>query len=284
MQPQDFHVIIDNIERALFTFESTANHALLRIYRDSNFASSSSNSVSSAPANHPSANIEQENVFIIYLSVQHFDGGDGRSEAFFSIMFTLQEFAGELICLTDAMRRIYAVELNRFSKRRWWQRYMVDGPKSMFSLLRSFRRRSISEKHRQAGLRRLCKTNYPCDPPNTFISGTALYFSAHRHPKVSFPKVRPHAPNTVQTPDRSNLGFIGRLKRFIWDLGDKLKDRNIKYAFKVGMSTAILAAPAFIDATRPIFNEYRGEWALVSVGFHLGFVRPELKKCLSSSW
>lgn len=39
----------------------------------------------------------------------------------------------------------------------------------------------------------------------------------------------------------------------------------MKYAFKVGMSTAMLAAPAFFDATRPIFTEYKGEWALMSV-------------------
>ena len=30
------------------------------------------------------------------------------------------------------------------------------------------------------------------------------------------------------------------------------------------MAIAMLAAPAFIDATRPIFTEYRGEWALIS--------------------
>lgn len=231
MQPQDFHVIIDNIERALSTFESTANHALLRIYRYSNFAPLSRNSVSSAPDdNQALADNEQENVFIVYFFI-----------------FTLQEFAGELICLTDAMRRIYAVELNRYSERNWWRRYVVDGPKSIFSFLRSFRRGSIAEKHGRPGLRRL-----------------STYFGADRHPKVSFPKVRPHAPNTVQTPDRSNLSFIGRLKRLVWDLGDKLKDRNIKYAFKVGMSTAMLAAPAFVNATRRIFTEYRGEWALVS--------------------
>lgn len=31
------------------------------------------------------------------------------------------------------------------------------------------------------------------------------------------------------------------------------------------MATAILAAPAFFETTRPIFVEYRGEWALISV-------------------
>jgi hypothetical protein len=44
-----------------------------------------------------------------------------------------------------------------------------------------------------------------------------------------------------------------------------LQDHDIKYAVKTGMATAILAAPAFFEATRPTFMEYRGEWALISV-------------------
>jgi hypothetical protein len=31
------------------------------------------------------------------------------------------------------------------------------------------------------------------------------------------------------------------------------------------MATALLAAPAFLDSTRPIFLEYWGDWALISV-------------------
>jgi uncharacterized membrane protein YccC len=57
---------------------------------------------------------------------------------------------------------------------------------------------------------------------------------------------------------------MGRIKHRIWSALNKFKNSDIRYAFKVGVSTAILAAPAFIDATRPIFIEYRGEWALIS--------------------
>lgn len=45
-----------------------------------------------------------------------------------------------------------------------------------------------------------------------------------------------------------------------------MKSRDIKYAIKAGMATAILAAPAFFQTTRPWFVEYRLEWALISVG------------------
>jgi hypothetical protein len=82
--------------------------------------------------------------------------------------------------------------------------------------------------------------------------------------QVYFPKIHPHAPNTVLTPKRSTLTFWGRFKQTLWVMGDQLKQPDIKYAVKVGMATAALAAPAFINTTRPIFTEYRGEWALIS--------------------
>jgi hypothetical protein len=44
-----------------------------------------------------------------------------------------------------------------------------------------------------------------------------------------------------------------------------LRDHDVKYAVKTGLATAVLAAPAFIQKTRPTFMEYRGEWALISV-------------------
>lgn len=69
----------------------------------------------------------------------------------------------------------------------------------------------------------------------------------------------------MQTPARSNLTFIGKIKQSLWALGARLKEQDLKYAFKTGMATAMLAAPAFFDATRPVFVDYRGEWALISV-------------------
>ncbi|KAI6037545.1 Fusaric acid resistance protein-like-domain-containing protein [Pisolithus marmoratus] len=231
MHPQDFHTIIDEIERALYTFESTSNHALLRLYRRNNLASPPRRSTTSTIDDSQAlGDNEHEHIFIVYFFI-----------------FTLQEFAGELMCLTDAMRRIYAVESSRLSKQSWWRRCIVNGPRAILSYLLSFQRGSASEKRYASGLHRI-----------------STYFNEHRHPKVSFPKVQPHAPNTVQTPDRSDLSFFGRIKRSMWELGDQLRDRHVKYSFKVGMSTAILAALAFFDTTRPIFMQYRGEWALLS--------------------
>lgn len=47
----------------------------------------------------------------------------------------------------------------------------------------------------------------------------------------------------------------------------------MKYAIKAGMATAILAAPAFFDATRPIFVDYYFDWALISVSLASCFIR-----------
>ena len=95
----------------------------------------------------------------------------------------------------------------------------------------------------------------------------------------SFPKVRPHAPDTVQTPSRAGLSSPWRrFQLSLWRFGGRLQDHDIKYAVKTGMATAMLAAPAFIEATRPTFMEYRGEWALISVS---GCVAQGKKECTS---
>ena len=67
------------------------------------------------------------------------------------------------------------------------------------------------------------------------------------------------------TPGREGMGFLGRMGQRLWLLGEMLKHRTVRYAVKTGMATALLAAPAFFDVTRPYFIEYRGEWALISV-------------------
>ena len=97
----------------------------------------------------------------------------------------------------------------------------------------------------------------------------AIMMHQGKHKKPFFPKVRPHAPNTVHTPHRSNLPFVGRVKHRLWAFGERIQERDIKYAFKAGMGMAILVVPAFFDTTRDVFMEYRGEWALISVRYHI---------------
>jgi len=75
----------------------------------------------------------------------------------FSFIFTLQEFAGELISLTDAMGRIYAVEQARVDTPSWFRRYIVHGPSLLMSAVRLRRRNLTREKSKRPGLRRLCQ-------------------------------------------------------------------------------------------------------------------------------
>lgn len=230
--PHDFHILIDEIDRALFTFESTSNHAIMRLYKRSDFAVPSMvDSIDSlVQQDNNLVNSEHEHIFLLYFFI-----------------FTLQEFSGELISLTDAMRRIYAVEQVRADTPSWFNRYILHGPSNVLSTVRLRRRNLAHAKSKQPGLRRL-----------------SSYFTSPHRNKVFFPKVRPHAPNTIQTPHPANLPFYGRMKRALWDFGGILKEPKLKYAFKVGMSAAVLTAPAFFDATRPIFTDYKGEWALIS--------------------
>ncbi|THH02540.1 hypothetical protein EW145_g6738 [Phellinidium pouzarii] len=160
-------------------------------------------------------------------------------------IFTLQEFAKELTSLVDAMNRIYALE-HMSRSRSLWSRCV-----HFFSFSQW---RARLKPHAETKERPTLKRRF-----SSFITP-----HTQRRPAV-FPKVRPHAPNTVLTPARTELTRFGRVGQALWRLGGILKRPNAKFAFKAGMATAILAAPAFFDRTRPIFVEYRGEWALISV-------------------
>lgn len=75
LQPQKFDQLLVEIERALFTFDSTSNHAVMRLYRKSDISSSSSftsehsfldeNAMLTSGSDH-------ENIFLVYLYVIFF--------------------------------------------------------------------------------------------------------------------------------------------------------------------------------------------------------------------
>ncbi|KAI0743674.1 Fusaric acid resistance protein-like-domain-containing protein [Daedaleopsis nitida] len=231
MQATDFVDIAENVERALFTFESTSNHALLRMYRNGNVSMSDSRaSVTSMTSdNQVLLGDESENVFLVYFFI-----------------FTMQEYARELISLVDAMSRICSIERANAARGG-----LIGALKSMLRL--PWRSERTRERFTRGKRSKSIRKRF------------SAYFTQHKpHKAVSFPKVTPHAPNTIQTPAREKLTFIGRMKQSIWAIGARMKQPDILYAFKAGMATAILASPAFFQSTRPIFVEYRGEWALIS--------------------
>ncbi|THH14901.1 hypothetical protein EW146_g5493 [Bondarzewia mesenterica] len=241
-----FMELADGIERALFTFESTSNHAVLRLYRRSDAsglnsrASGSIYSLNENKENTILSGSDNENVFLVYFFI-----------------FTLQEFARELISLVDAMGRVYAADRARAAKGWWFKRI----PGRLLGFFRACMSTTSCGRDAQEQRPKLRDTG------RMSIQGRLSSYlepDKRSHISSSFPKIRPHAPNTVQTPARAKLSAFGRFKQSLWTLGDRMRDRKVKYAVKSGMATAMLAAPAFFEATRPTFLEYRGEWALIS--------------------
>ncbi|OCH91682.1 hypothetical protein OBBRIDRAFT_728270 [Obba rivulosa] len=229
IEPEEFEEMARTIDRALFVFESTSNHAVIRLYR-SGYRSGLESRQSGSSA------VGEE---------QRFEGTDGESIFLvYFFIFTLQEFTKELISLVDAVGRICSIERAKANRRGFWKRLKSLVPRIPSSWKRLTRR----EKRKQSGLHRRFSVLFVPEP----------------HRAAAFPKIRPHAPNTIQTPARANLSFMGRVKQSLWALGSRLREPDMKYAVKTGVATAMLAAPAIIDSTRPTFLEYRGEWALIS--------------------
>lgn len=234
MKPHEFFELVDNIERSLMRFESTSNHAVMRLYRKSDPADGEGSvlSIVSADGNDNSMLMNQDNehIFLVYFFI-----------------FTLQEFATELSNLVDAMERIYNFERNRLS---WWG---------------LIKHAAGALKEKWTGVSRWAKRRRTTIARPKMMSRP---FSSYVIPKARrrpvFPKVRPHAPNTVLTPARSNLTFLGKIKQMVWRTGQRLTERDSKFAIKAGAAIALLASPAFFDATREIFLTYNGDWALIS--------------------
>ncbi|KAK7056022.1 Fusaric acid resistance protein-like-domain-containing protein [Favolaschia claudopus] len=162
-------------------------------------------------------------------------------------IFTLKETATELISLADATNRIFKLEHHaRPNHTHWWTGIFRS---------RSAPRTPTNDIH----------------PPGRVIPKSSTLkrrFSSIMIPKglihPSFPKIRPHAPNTMHTPSYDGLTFIGKIKMRFWSFGRRVGEADVRHAFKVGGATAILAAPAFFEATRLVFLRLWGHWALIS--------------------
>jgi hypothetical protein len=49
----------------------------------------------------------------------------------FSFIFTLQEFARELVSLIDAMERVYSIEQERLSRVGWLKQFFLNGTRNL---------------------------------------------------------------------------------------------------------------------------------------------------------
>ncbi|KAF9063974.1 Fusaric acid resistance protein-like-domain-containing protein [Rhodocollybia butyracea] len=242
----EFNGLIEGIEAALLRFESTSNHAVMRLYRKSDLIRLSSPHTRESMPTTPSS-LQRPNTVMSMADNVFTAVGDGTEHVFlvYFFIFTLQEFAREMAMLVDAMERIYAIEQERLTWSRWTSR-LYDAVKKSWT---TGRLDGSGPNVKKGGLRKRI---------------SRIIVPQQRSFRPVFPKVTPHAPDTIQTPSRKNLNFIGRMKQGIWSLGKRLNERDTKFAVKAGMATAILAAPAFFDYTRAFFVKYYGDWALIS--------------------
>ncbi|KAF5374581.1 hypothetical protein D9757_010158 [Collybiopsis confluens] len=300
--PSEFYTLIDSIEAALMRFESTSNHAVMRLYRKSDLVRAvnahtqdhDGNDITRA-SNAATANLEVPDILqsrsqvrpstsreslpppVTPASVRSARAGTAgnrdrsgtvrsmaKSDKDFNVFLggerdgAEHEFAREMTGLVDAMERIYALEEQNSTWRRWSAK-VIDAVKGTW---RESRRMTMSSSGGEGGVNGDSKKGRRS--PLTKRLSRIIHPRPTRSHRPQFPKVTPHAPDTIQTPSPRNLSFIGRVGQGIWALGKRLNERDTKYAVKAGMATAILAAPAFFDVTREVFIEYYGDWALIS--------------------
>jgi hypothetical protein len=65
MELEEFSELVENIEAALVRFESTSNHAVLRLYRRSDFHNTQPHPGQSS--HNVGAESNNESVFVVYL-------------------------------------------------------------------------------------------------------------------------------------------------------------------------------------------------------------------------
>ncbi|KAG9096669.1 hypothetical protein FRC06_008439 [Ceratobasidium sp. 370] len=227
----NFSELKSEISRALFTFESTSDHAVMRLFRRG----------------------DGENQTVI-VSTEALDRENETVLLVFFFIFTLKEFARDLMAFVDVMGIIYLTERRVALEEgigEWILRHILCCVPRRRALSRLIFPGSQMQpkRNRRPGLARRLSNLVPVEPKDRV---------------KLFPKVKPHAPNTALRLPRKQLTRWGRIKQSFWALGQALRTPIAKYSIKTGLAVAILAAPAFIESTREMFVEYRGEWALIS--------------------
>ncbi|GAA5929392.1 hypothetical protein JCM3775_002329 [Rhodotorula graminis] len=167
--------------------------------------------------------------------------------------FNYEEWAGELLHLLDVFIHIRAteeiVERKLVDRRRRWG--PVAGLARFAGLLvgpRSARAAETSLNQKAALLRKQFSR--------------ALQTPARKRRSV-FLQIVDGALSSHQV-DGANLTFVARLKLNFWRVGWQTRQPAVRFAVKTGFGAAVLCSAAFIPRLRPLWLEWRGEWALIS--------------------
>ncbi|KAK0522946.1 hypothetical protein OC842_006314 [Tilletia horrida] len=164
----------------------------------------------------------------------------------FFFVFNLEEFAKEISVLLRELAAIRKEEdrIARNRKLGWWKFGQWEAPPKRDP---AFSDGTIRYGKASSWIQRLFRRGSWQVSPSTHNS---------------FPSSRRHQLDTAQTPKAQT--FRQKVQRIVWTVGELLRQPDTKFAIKTGLGAAALAAPAFISATRPLFTEYQGQWALVS--------------------
>ncbi|CAG8669812.1 5812_t:CDS:2, partial [Ambispora leptoticha] len=173
----------------------------------------------------------------------HFDGRPNE-EVFliYFFVFNLQEFTRELQRLVILVGEISKSQLKEQEMRKdlkWW---MFWGWFNLFFCFPNANDQAVADEHNRSRDAKISKN---------FAS------------KPKFPENSRNLFNTLQTPKPKTKWQAFTMK--LWEWSSRFRRFEVKYAFKTALSAAILAAPAFIDYTRPTYRKYRGEWACISM-------------------
>lgn len=215
--------LVEGLERALMRFESTSNHAVLRLYRKSDlisasvtaqgeaFMSASSSSWKTDGEKEKEGNIftqgDNEHVFLVYLCVQCSTLVCPHTADLVSLpsfIFTLQEFARELVSLVDAMERIYSLEQERVHRGPWWKRIFS----GIWGLLKRPFSKSKPKRHRRPPAehpslrRKICMSR---------VSPWPSFYSMPSRQRTSSPPLETATP--IRPSPRSDLTRPIRCKR-----------------------------------------------------------------------
>lgn len=160
----------------------------------------------------------------------------------FYFLFLIEEFAKELESLIEALEVIRKDEKRIQEKRN----------QPIYS-------RILSSVTNLFGCR---KDRWGRSSKEESFGSTVFALFIRNTPAFSLASPQPHQPDTSQTP--APFTKRQKLNWAVWRLGQFFKQPDTKFAIKTGLGCALLASPAFISSTRPLFTEFQAQWALIS--------------------
>ncbi|GAA5920193.1 hypothetical protein JCM1841_006641 [Sporobolomyces salmonicolor] len=180
--------------------------------------------------------------------------GEGPNENLFRIYhfcFNYEEWAAELLHLVGVFIELRTTE-------ELVERQSIEREKRFGAL---------------AGIARLLRLNAgaahhgPSTRPRIDASIRHQFARAMSNPRSKrrsiFPEIVDGALSS-HLADSAGLSLVSRIKHTFWRFGWYLRQPNIRFAVKTGAGVAVLSSAAFIPSLRPIWLEWKGEWALIS--------------------